>query len=186
MSSLLLNWPEKERGPYLHICQAGVNVISVFDSLRYDRSDVDMLSPSMRMHVSKKLKTLGFKQKSGNVFEHSEQGIRCIIPKSHALGASPFHIVDYTSKREQDYYLLTPTQTACLIIKLHDLETAVARICELIQTQPINILRLSDYLDYSQEFYDFRPAIGHLKYVQRVALESSKLNKLKSLSISRH
>ncbi len=186
MQTLFDDWTEQDRGPYLQIITGKLNIISIFDELRYDRSDADLLSPAMRMHLVKKLKTFGFKQKSGRILKHSKTQTHCHIPSSHALGASPFHITDSCPKGDKDFYALTPTQTACQFIQHYPVEEALERIKHLIASQPINIYRLSDYLEYEEKYSDFMQAIGHLKYVQRVALESSKLKSFRSLTLSRH
>lgn len=183
--TLVSDWSIDQRGPYIYVVSGELNIISVFDELRYDRSDVDMLSPAMRMHLVKKLKTIGFKQRSGTVVEQQGSGVKCLMPKAHALGASPFHITDACPKRDTDYYALTPTQTACQFIRHCDLEQAIEEIKRLMAFQPINIYRLSDYLEYEPDYQYFRSAIGHIKYLQRVALESQRLARIKPLSASR-
>ena len=182
----LSDWAKGGCGPYIHVVEDGLNLISIFDELKYDRSDSDIVSPAMRMHLVKKLSEIGFKQVSGSKFQNKALDICCHIPKSHALGASPFHIIDASKKREQDFYVLTPTQTACQFIKHFDTELAVERVTELIRLQPINIYRLSDYLEYEDQYHDFSQAIGHLKYVQRVAIETTALGKRRALSLTRH
>ena len=62
--------PNLKLGPYLIVMNNPKNIISIFDELRYDRADADLVSPAMRRHVVEKLKTLGFKQKSGNIIEN--------------------------------------------------------------------------------------------------------------------
>ncbi len=168
-------------GPYLMVADNELNILSVFDELRYDRSDADMMSPAMRRHVVEKLKPMGFRQKSGNIIEHSDSNTRCIIPKSHALGASPFDILRYTKKREQDFYILTSTQTACQFVDIYSAEEAVERIGALIAKQPININRLYDYLDDSETHRIFLRAVPHLIYLQRMALESEPLCRIRPL-----
>ena len=175
------NWSETGKGPHLYIPECKLNIISIFDDLRYDRSDADILSPAMRRHIKKKLESQGFKQNSGNVFQHREENVRCIMPKAHALGSSPFHITDYTPKQEQDFYILTPTQTACQFVNLYPLEHALEKIGLLIERQPINLFRLKDYLEDSQSHRDFAQAIPHIKYLQRMALESPKLRQMRAL-----
>ena len=184
--ALLQSWPEGDKGPYLYVPQAGPNMISVFDALTYDRSDADLVAPAMRLHLVKQLKKLGFQQRSGNVLENPNEDVRCIIPKAHALGASPFFVADYTPKRAQDYFVLTPTQTACQLIAHFPVEQAVAQIKALIAHQPINILRLSDYLQYCDPYQAFAPAVNHLLYVQRQAIEAGNFRKLKPLALWRH
>jgi len=181
----LQNWDREGQGTYLYVLSGELNIVSVFDDTRYDRSDVDVISPAMRLHIAKKLKEIGFAQRSGNVFENKTTDERCLIPKLRALGTSPFHIADCTPKRTQDYYVLTPTQTACQIIRKYDVETAVEHIKALIKHQPLNIYRLSDYLESSEHNTDFLQAIGHLKYVQRETLDSP-LKRVRPLSLTRH
>lgn len=173
--------PNLELGPYLTVIDKPKNIISIFDELRYDRADADMISPAMRRHVTKKLKTLGFNQKSGNIIENTLEDIQCIIPKSHALGASPFDILRYTKKRLQDYYILTPTQTACQLIESYSTENAVLKIAELIEKQPINVNRVYDYLEDNETHKAFLPAIPHLRYLQRLALASEPLYRMRAL-----
>ncbi|MEM9321020.1 MAG: hypothetical protein AAGA70_18750 [Pseudomonadota bacterium] len=163
------------------MADAKLGLISVFDDLKYDRADADMLSPAMRRHAVKRLTPLGFSQVSGTVLRHGDTGIAVIMPKSHALGASPFDITRYTPKRADDYYLLTPTQTACLFIDNYPLDQAVERIKELITKHPINLYRLLDYLDRSPAHQEFAAAIGHLKYVQRAAVSSEPLCRRRAL-----
>ena len=166
---------ELDRDPYLHIADWQFNLISVFDELRYDRSDGDYLSPAMRNHAVQKLQGLGFRQISGTVIENRAEDVRILIPKFHALGASPFDATRYAPKRPQDFYLLTPTQTACHFIDRFDTEEAVERIKTLIARQPINVLKIDDYLEDKPTHSAFKDAIGHLKYVQRMAVESEPL-----------
>ncbi|MEM9207379.1 MAG: hypothetical protein AAGA88_13715 [Pseudomonadota bacterium] len=168
-------------GPYFQIADYSLRLFSVFDDLKYDRADADMLSPAMRNHAMEKLKAHGFKQKSGNVLQHTERDIRCFMPKSHALGASPFDITRYTPRRPQDFYVLTPTQTACQYIDNYPHEDAVSRIRTLVTKQPINLYRLMDYLEHKPAHQDFMAAIGHLKYVQRQAVESEPLCRRRAL-----
>ncbi|MEL7042349.1 MAG: hypothetical protein AAGL90_12545 [Pseudomonadota bacterium] len=170
-----------ELSQFLCIADADLGLISVFDDTKYDRADADVLSIGMRRHAIKHLEKIGFKQIRGNVLVHEELGARCIIPKFHALGASPFDVVRYTPKRKQDYYLLTPTQAACQMVDQYPTEEAVERIKTLIARQPINILRMMDFLDHSPTHRAFLPAIGHLKYVQRKAIETAPLRQMRPL-----
>ena len=168
-------------GPYFLVADPELRVFSVFDDLRYDRADADMVSPAMRKHAIERLGGLGFRQISGNVLENADADVRCLIPKSHALGASPFDITRYTERREQDFYLLTPTQTACQFIDHYPLDDAVERIKVLVTKHPINLYRLMDYLEHKPAHRDFLGAIGHLKYVQREAVESEPLCRRRAL-----
>ncbi len=167
--------------PYFQIADERLGLLSVFDDLKYDRADVDMISPAMRKHVVGKLGPLGFRQTSGTVLEHAEADMRVYIPKFHALGASPFDIARYTEKRPQDYCLLTPTQVACQFVDHYELDDAVRRIEVLIAKHPINLLKLADYLEGKPKHRAFREVLGHIKRQQRIAVESEPLCRRRSL-----
>lgn len=174
-----------KRDPYIKLADADLRIISVFDELRYDRADMDVLSGPMREHAVKMLAPLGFKQVTGSSFLHAETGIRILMPKAHALGGSPFDIARYTPRGQWDYYLLTPTQTACMMIDAYSKMKALERIKGLIKTQPINILRISDYFEDKPAHDDFADTIGHLKFVQREAIEAEPLCRRRALGSMR-
>ena len=173
------------RDPYIKLADGDLRIISVFDELRYDRADMDVLSGPMRDHAVKMLGPLGFKQVTGSSFLHEQTGIRILMPKSHALGGSPFDVARYTPRGDWDYYLLTPTQTACMMIEAYPTDKAVKLIKALIKTQPINLLRIADYLEKTPAHEAFEDAIGHLKYVQREAIESEPLQRRRALGAMR-
>lgn len=170
-----------DRDPYLAVADAGLRLISVFDDLKYDRADMDVLSGPMRRRVRDKLALLGFVQASGHVFENRAEDVRMILPKFRALGASPFDAMNDTKRREQDYFVLTPTQTACQMIDAYSVDEAVERIKALIIKHPVNLLRLSDYLERNERHQAFQGAIGHLKYVQREAVAAEPLRSRRAL-----
>ena len=174
----------QDLGAYLHVADEGLRLLSVFDDLTYDRADADILTPGMRAHLAKQLKGLGFRQKSGNLFVHGQAEERCLLPKSHALGASPFDILRYTERGAKDYVALTPTQVACQVIDAYPLEEAVERVKDLIIRHPINLFRLMDYLESKPAHDAFQTAIGHLRFVQREAVEGSQLRRLRPLGFS--
>ncbi len=178
---LFADGSEADLGWYLLVADKELRLFSVFDDLKYDRADADLLSPAMRRHAIEQLRRQGFKQTSGRMLEHVERDVRCVIPKFHALGGSPFDITRYASRRSQDFYLLTPTQTACQIIDHYPHLEAVERIKTLIAKHPINLYRLMDYLEPKPAHQDFRNAIGHLRYVQRKAVESDPLRRRRAL-----
>ena len=161
--------------PYLSVADEDLQLISVFDDLKYDRADLDILSAPMRRRVLQKLAPLGFKQVSGTVIENKAEDIRMHLPKFHALGASPFDATRYTPRRPQDYFILTPTQVACQIIDTYSAEDAVERIAALVVKHPINLYRVSDYLERKDTHQAMIAGIGHLKYVQRKAVEEAPL-----------
>jgi hypothetical protein len=127
--------------PYLAVADSDRHLISVFDDLRYDRADPDMISPPMRRRAIERLAPLGFRQVSGSVLENRAEDVRVVFPRFRALGASPFHAARDAGRREQDYLVLTPTQAACALVDAYPVEEAVERIKALIAKHPINSKR---------------------------------------------
>jgi hypothetical protein len=162
-------------GPYMCVADARLRIISIFDELRFDRADLDMMSPAMRNHVITRLIPLGFIQTSGNVLRHETTGVRCLIPKFSGLGASPFDITRYTPRGELDFYILTPTQTACLYVDNYPFAMAVERIKTLISRQPVNLYKIFDYLEHKPSHQQFANAIKHLSFTQSKAVNSEPL-----------
>lgn len=169
------------RDPYLFVTETRLRLISVFDDLKYDRADLDMLSGPMRQHALGKLTPLGFRQVSGVMMQHADHDTRIHIPKIHALGASPFDATRYVARQPQDYILLTPTQVACQMVDHYPTEAAVEGIKALVVKHPINLLRLMDFLDRTETHEAFQAAIGHLKLVQREAIEREPLRTRRAL-----
>ena len=166
---------------YLFLADRHLRLISVFDDLTYDRADADILSPAMRRHMAQTLAKHDFKQSSGTVFKNKDLGIKCILPKAHALGASPFDVTRFTHRNNGDFYVLTPTQTACFFIDHYDVDDAVNRVADLIQRQPINILKISDHLERKPNHRAFMSAIDQLSKLQKEAVAADKLRSMKAL-----
>jgi len=97
------------------------------------------------------------------------------------LGASPFDITRYTPRGEHDFYILTPTQTACQYVDFYSHAEAVERVKALIIRQPINLYKLLDYLEPKTAHQAFANAIGHLRFVQREAITSEPLMRRRAL-----
>ncbi|MBO9475018.1 hypothetical protein J7413_15830 [Shimia sp. R10_1] len=170
-----------DKDPFLYVVDWDLQIISVFDDLKYDRADVDALAGPMRNHVLQKLKPLGFTQTSGHVISHTTADMQMIMPKFRALGESPFNATHFTKRRPQDFYILTPTQSACVLIDSYPPEEAQERILALIKQQPINIYRILDYMARDDHREAFKPVLGHLKFVQREAVRSEPLCRRRAL-----
>ncbi|WP_251374106.1 hypothetical protein [Ponticoccus alexandrii] len=170
-----------ERDPYLCLADQGLRLVSVFDDLRYDRADMDMLNGPMRSRLVTALAALGIRQATGSRLDSPTTGLRLHMPKFRALGASPFDALRDTAREPKDYAVLTPTQAACAIIEAHATDDAVRLLERLVQTHPVNLLRIFDYLDRSPAHEAFRPAIGHLVPIQRAAIRSSPLKDRRAL-----
>ncbi|MEM9358816.1 MAG: hypothetical protein AAGB04_21755 [Pseudomonadota bacterium] len=167
--------------PYLCVADETLRLISVFDDLKYDRSDLDIVSGPMRLRALDKLKPLGFVQVSGSVFENKTDDIRCILPKFRALGASPFDVTRNVKRRTQDYFVLTPTQAACQIINYYPLDKAVALLETLVVKHPVNLLRVFDFLEANPAHQSFGKCIGHLIRLQRDAVATEPLKTRRAL-----
>lgn len=170
-----------DRDPYLSLADTKLRLISVFDDLKYDRADMDLVSGPMRRRVVERLAPLGFKHVSGTVIAHKAEDIRMILPKIHALGASPFDASRYTPRRAQDYFVLTPTQAACQMIDHYPHEEAVEQIKGLVVKHPINLYRLLDYLERKEAHQAFRKAFRELEEIQQQAVASEPLRSRRAL-----
>lgn len=155
--------------------ESPIQIISVYDDKRYDRSDIDNLSPAMYRYTANQLKDFGFVRVSGRVFQHSVFNADAIIVQAKVQGASPFHSLDYCSRKPEDILILTPTQTAAVFINDLPHEQAIEKIVALIKTQPINLFKLKDHLENSSRHISFLDAIPYIKYEQRKAVESAPL-----------
>jgi hypothetical protein len=74
-----------------------------------------------------------------------------------------------------DFYILTPTQTACQYVDNYPFATAVERVRILISRQPVNLYKISDYLEYKPSHQRFADAIAHLSLIQSEAVDSEPL-----------
>ncbi len=167
--------------PYLCIADEELKLISVFDDLKYDRADLDIVSGPMRRRALEKLKPLGFDQVTGSVFENKTADVRCILPKFRALGASPFDATRDVERRAQDYFILTPTQAACQIMTCQPLDKAVGLLEALVVKHPVNLLRVFDYLEANAGHQSLRQVIGHLVPIQREAVSKEPLKTRRAL-----
>lgn len=139
-----------------HIVELPLNILSVFDHTNYDRSDLDLLSGPQRQYVEKKLKKFGYKFKSGRVLASQESPIVFRIPKQSIISANPFDIIRYEKRDQSDYFVLTPTQSACLMINnILNKDQLVTGLKDLISKQPINLKKIYDNIRFekSKELY---------------------------------
>ena len=93
------------------------NLVSIYDDRVYDRSDADFMNTSMRSYFKERLTELQYDWLSGNVLGSPLYTTTFIFPKNGILGASPFDITRFEKRREDDYFVLTPTQVAAYLIK---------------------------------------------------------------------
>ena len=135
---------------------------SVFEDVKYDRSDIDILGPGMRRYVTNFLTTLDCKTRSGRCIVHRHSGLNCWLPKPSVLAASPFDITRYRPREPKDIYILTPTQTAAYLFQHLDFDLAIIAIFEMIKTQPVNLLKLQDTLQHHHERHYYAPVLRYL------------------------
>lgn len=171
----------RDYGPYFLLADRELRLFSVFDDLKYDRSDADIMAPPMRRHAIDMLHAMGFWQKTGSVLLHKTQNIRCLFPKPQILGASPLDITAYSNRESDDYYILTPTQTACMIISAFSAETACDKLVNLVQKQPININRIFDYLQRRSDHKIIAKSLGLVKAAQDKAITEEPLCRRRAL-----
>ncbi len=168
-----------ERDPYLYWHQQ-LRIISVFDDVRYDRSDLDLLSPAMRQHIVKQLKQLGCKQARGQQLI-SPNGNVLWMPKPSVLGSSTFDIGKYTKRAEHDIYILTPTQAAAYWLDNGELEPAVEAIANMIKQQPCNLRKIEDHIGSNPKRKAYIQAMPYLRKVLRESQEQPEMKFKRSL-----
>ncbi|MBS9777320.1 MAG: hypothetical protein KGV50_01025 [Gammaproteobacteria bacterium] len=166
---------------YLYWHAPPLRVISIFDEIKYDRSDLDIVSLGMRRHAIKKLHKFGFTQKSGHVLLQPETGIQCVIPKFVALGASPFSATRYHQRNEYDYWVFTPVQATCFIIENMPFDEAIVRIEDLLRKQPINLYKVIDFLERKSTHQPYHQALKELYELQKELVEKEPLKLMKAL-----
>ena len=68
-----------------------------------------------------------------------------IFPKNGILGASPFDATKFVKRGEEDYFVLTPTQAAALLIQWKLKTDLLENLKRLISYHPINLDKLKDH-----------------------------------------
>lgn len=162
-----------DKDSYLY-WQEDAAIISVFDDVKYDRSDIDLLSPSMRRYITEKLKLLHCQLARGTHLI-SPHGLSLFMPKPSVLGASSFDITRYQKRDEGDIYILTPTQCAAYLLDNLSLEQAVAEIAKMLPSQPINLRKLEDHMRQSSQRNRMLEALPFLRYELRQAQEQAHM-----------
>jgi len=120
------------------------NIITIFDSVKYDRSDQELLSASQRNHIGNVLEENGHKRLTGNSYQNitTKQVMRFTTPKT--LGVSPLNELQYNFNQE-DIFIVTPgTYFLFLVMKFNELqkENILQEIMQLISTHPVNLDQL--------------------------------------------
>jgi hypothetical protein len=132
------------------------NIISIFDSVKYDRSDQELLSASQRNHIGKILEENDHKRLTGNSYQNinTKKVLRFTTPKM--LGVSPLNELQYNFNKE-DIFIVTPgTYFLFLVMKFDELqkENILKEIMQLISIHPVNLDQLLN-VSRHEVFYPF-------------------------------
>ena len=149
---------------------ADQRILSVFDDSRFDRSDIDILSPAMRQHVIASLKTLDCQLVRGNQLI-APHGISLWMPKPSVLASSPFDATRYQRRASDDIYILTPTQAAAYQLEHCQLDIAVKAIADMMPEQPCNLRKLEDFITQDSARQRYLAAMPYLRNCLREAQE---------------
>lgn len=159
-----------------YVVEGSLNILSVFDHTNYDRSDLDLLSGPQRQYVEKKLKKHGYKFKTGRVLQSKTQSIVFRIPKQSIISANPFDIIRYEKRDQGDIFVLTPTQSACLIINRITVKDELKlALKELIKKQPINLKKIYDNIRFEKSKENYQSIHNELSEFQSEVIKSTHL-----------
>jgi hypothetical protein len=133
-----------------------IQVITIFDHYRYDRSDFDGLSAPQRDYLLQCCKEFDLKQMSGRKYQLKNLGINLIFPRQSILGASPFDCLRYEKADSNTIFVLTPTQAACYFLTLAQKSDSQQYLQKLLSKQSINLKKIKDHVrtenDYLERF----------------------------------
>lgn len=159
-----------------YVVEAPMSILSVFDHTNYDRSDLDLLSGPQRQYVERKLKKYGYKFKTGRVLQSKTNPIVFRIPKQSIISANPFDIIRYEKRDQGDIFVLTPTQTACLIInRITDQDELKEALKDLIKKQPINLKKIYDNIRFEKSKETYQSIHSELLDFQTEVIKSTDL-----------
>ena len=103
------------------------------------------MNASMRNYFKEKLRKLEYNWLSGNILASPKFSTNFIFPKNGILGASPFDATKFVKRGEEDYFVLTPTQAAALLIQWKLKTNLLENLKRLISYHPINLDKLKDH-----------------------------------------
>lgn len=151
------------------------NMITIFDSLRYERNDYDVLSAPQRNYVGAVLEKNGHRHVTGNSFKNLKTGqtLRFIITKT--LGVSPLNELNY-QYNDQDIFIVTPgTYFLFLVEKLStdDKQDSVrAELMDLVSHHPVNLEQLLDLSTHDHFYATLKEVFKECKAKQDDAIEN--------------
>lgn len=131
-----------------------VQVISIYDHYRYDRSDHDGLSSPQRDYLINRCREFGLKQVSGRIYTLEKLDLKLVFPKQSILGASPFDSFRYEKHDEKTVFVLTPTQAACYFLTLSSKEESLKYLKLLLSKQSINFKKIQDHVRTESQYKD--------------------------------
>lgn len=167
---------------YLYLYNEKFQAVSIFDHIRYDRSDYDMLSPPQRKYLLKLLLDNSGRQITGRKVAF-EDGTTITFPRANAMSPSPGDVLEELSQDEGHFLVLTPTQLAYALIKeLHDEpELLMSELNKLITAQPINLYKVQDYAESEGMKSFLRKNLESLKAAQETITTSEPMKNRRHL-----
>lgn len=114
--------------------------LAVFDDIRFENYDCDLIGSEARRLIHHALQLLGFQRRSGHLYAHPS-GVLARIPKpSITLGTNPVDAVHRVSSADS-VILVTPTQLLLLALDRPDfsVEEAVDELQSLLRLCPANL-----------------------------------------------
>lgn len=139
---------------YLCYFDTPIQIISIYDHYRYDRSDHDGLSVPQRDYLINRCRDFGLKQVSGRVYTLENLDLKLVFPKQSILGASPFDSFRYEKHDEKTVFVLTPTQAACYFLTLSNKEESKKYLDILLSKQSINFKKIKDHVRTEANYKD--------------------------------
>lgn len=152
-------------------------VVSIFDFNFYDRSDYDILTQAQRLHLEKKVKPLGYTWVSGRQLKIKEnyEAPWFSFPKPSVQGAIPSDIFIHNKRAPNEILVLTPTQTACYILKQEKTDKIKELLTHLVAHHPINLKKMEDLFRVEPEYATFMSMYPELTKIQETAVNETKL-----------
>lgn len=152
-------------------------VLSIFDFNFYDRSDYDILTQAQRLHLEKKLKPLGYTWVSGRQLKIKDdaQAPWFSFPKPSVQGAIPSDIFVHNKRASNEILVLTPTQTACFILKQKSSDKIKELLTHLVSHHPINLKKIEDLFRVEPEYSTFMGLYSELTKIQETAVKETRL-----------
>lgn len=124
---------------YIYFDEKIQNIISIFDHVYYDPSDIDIINPAQRKYIINKLSSLSPKWTSGSQLsmQNTDKKITFARCKHRELNSIEFEKIMSNIKND-DLYFFTPTQYIYLILKY-------------------NLMKKEEFKDFLENYFTHSP-----------------------------